>query len=215
MLSNHLILYRPLLLLPPSFPALRSFPMSWLFTPGGQSIVALASVLPVNIQGWLPLGLTGLITLLSKGISRVFSSTTVPKHQFFKGRTEMHQVSCLNKSTGWQGSETTGVGRAGTWTLVLGLRNFSDASTFPLNVGMTPEVLPEEERRDKLDKVFLDAYDASNKSLFNLNFLGHLPIFPFLSLWCFHESLDMNSHLQLSLLLFYSFCWKESKVEDI
>ena len=80
--SSHLIFCCPLLLLPPSFPALRSFPMSWLFTPGGQSIVALASVLPVNIQGWLPLGLTGLITLLSKGISRVFSNTTVQKHQF-------------------------------------------------------------------------------------------------------------------------------------
>ena len=51
MLSNHLILYRPLLLPPSSFPALGSFPMSWLFTPGGQSIVALASILPVNIQG--------------------------------------------------------------------------------------------------------------------------------------------------------------------
>ena len=74
----------------PSPPALslsqnESFPMSWLFTSGDQSIgaSASASVLPVNIQGWFPLGLTGLISLVSKGLSRVFSSTTVGKHQFF------------------------------------------------------------------------------------------------------------------------------------
>ena len=58
--------------------------MSQLFTSGGQSIGASpsASVLPLNIQGQFPLGLTGLISLLSKGLSRVFSSTTVQKHQF-------------------------------------------------------------------------------------------------------------------------------------
>ena len=66
-----------------SFPALGSFPMSWLFTSGGQSIGASTSVLPMNIQGWFPLGLTSLISLLSKGLARVFSSTTVQKHQFF------------------------------------------------------------------------------------------------------------------------------------
>ena len=66
-----------------SFPASRSFPMSQLFTLGGQSIGASASVLPMNVQGWFPLGLTTLISLLSKGLSRVFSSTTVWKHQFF------------------------------------------------------------------------------------------------------------------------------------
>ena len=68
-----------------SFPASGSFPVSWLFTSGGQSIRASASssVLPVNIQSWFPLGLTGLISLLSKGLSRVFSNTTVPKHWFF------------------------------------------------------------------------------------------------------------------------------------
>ena len=67
-----------------SFPALRSFPLCWLFASGGQSIgvSASTSVLPMNIQGWLPLGLTGLI-LQSKGLSRVFSSITVWKHQFF------------------------------------------------------------------------------------------------------------------------------------
>ena len=68
-----------------SFPASGSFPMNWLFASGGQSIGASTSVsvLPMNIQGWFPLGLTGLISLLSKGLSRVFSSTTVWKHQFF------------------------------------------------------------------------------------------------------------------------------------
>ena len=68
---------------PQSFPALGSFPMSWLFASGGQSIGTLASVLPMNIQGWAPLGLTGLISLQSKGLLRDFSSTTVWKHQFF------------------------------------------------------------------------------------------------------------------------------------
>ena len=59
--------------------------MSWLFASGGQSIggSAAAPVLPMNIQGWLPLGLTGLISLLSKRLSRDFSSTTIWKHQFF------------------------------------------------------------------------------------------------------------------------------------
>ena len=67
---------------PQSFPALGSFLISQHFASGGQSIGALASVLPMNIQDWLPLGLTGLI-LQSKGLSRVFSSTTIWKHQFF------------------------------------------------------------------------------------------------------------------------------------
>ena len=61
---------------PQSIPAPGSFSMSLLFTSGGQSIGASASVLPMNIQGWFPLGLTGLISLQSKGLSRVFSSTT-------------------------------------------------------------------------------------------------------------------------------------------
>ena len=57
--------------------------MSRLFASGGQSIGALASVLPMSIQGLFPLGLTGLISMVSKGLSRVFSSTTIQKHQFF------------------------------------------------------------------------------------------------------------------------------------
>ena len=68
-----------------SFPASASFQMSQLFTSGDQSIgvSASASVFPMNILGWLPLGLTGWISLQSKGLSRVFSNTTVQKHQFF------------------------------------------------------------------------------------------------------------------------------------
>ena len=70
---------------PQSLPASESFPMSQLFAWGGQSIrvSALASVLPKNTQGWSPLEWTGWISLQSKGLSRVFSNTTVQKHQFF------------------------------------------------------------------------------------------------------------------------------------
>ena len=66
-----------------SFPASGVFPVSWFFTSGGQSIGASASVLPMNIQDWCPLGLTGLISFQSKGLSRVFSNTTAQEHQFF------------------------------------------------------------------------------------------------------------------------------------
>ena len=68
-----------------SFPASGSFPMRQFFASGGQSIEASATalVLPMNIQGWFHLGLTGLISLQSRGLSRVFSKTTVQKHQFF------------------------------------------------------------------------------------------------------------------------------------
>ena len=74
-----------------SFPASGSFPMSQCFTSGGQSIgvSASASVLPINIQDWFPLGLTGLISSQSKGLSRVFSNTTVQKHQFFSAQPSL------------------------------------------------------------------------------------------------------------------------------
>ena len=77
----HLILCHPLLL-PAIFRSSGSFPMSQLFISGSQSIRASASgsVLPMNIQSWFPLGLTALISLLSKGPSRIFSNTTVQKH---------------------------------------------------------------------------------------------------------------------------------------
>ena len=83
--SSHLILCHPLLLLPSIPPSIRAFPMSQLFTWGGQSIgvSALTSVLPMNTQDWPPLGWTGWISLQSKGLSRVFFNTTVQKHQFF------------------------------------------------------------------------------------------------------------------------------------
>ena len=85
MLSSHLILCRPLLLLPPITLASESFPMSQLFAWGGQSTgaSALASFLPKKSQGWSPSEWTGWICLQSKGLSRVFSNTTVQKHQFF------------------------------------------------------------------------------------------------------------------------------------
>ena len=89
--SNHLVLCCPLLLLQ-SFPPSESFLMSQFFTSGGQSIgaSASASVLPVNIQDWFPfLGLTGLISLLSKGLSRVLSNITVEKHQFFSAQPSL------------------------------------------------------------------------------------------------------------------------------
>ena len=83
--SNHLILCHPFSSCPQSFPVSRSFPTNQLFASGGQSIgvSALASALPVNIPDWFPLRLTSLISLQSKGRSRVFSNTTVQKHQFF------------------------------------------------------------------------------------------------------------------------------------
>ena len=74
-----------------SFPGSGSLPASWLFSSGGQSIgaSASASVLPMNIQGWFSLGLTSLISMLSKGLSRVISNTTVQKHQFFGTRLSL------------------------------------------------------------------------------------------------------------------------------
>ena len=86
--SNHLILCHPLIHQPSSFPASGSFPMSQFFTSGGQSIgvSASTSVLPMDIQDWFPLGWTGWISLQSKGLSRVFSNTTVQKHQFFSAQ---------------------------------------------------------------------------------------------------------------------------------
>ena len=82
---NHLILCYPLLLLPSIFPSIRVFSMSPFFTLGGHSIgvSTLASVLPINIHSWFHLRFTGLISLQSRGLARVFSNTTIQKHQFF------------------------------------------------------------------------------------------------------------------------------------
>ena len=83
---------------PQSFPASESFPMSLLFVSGGQCIGASASALvfPMNIQGWFPLGLTGLISLLSNRFSRVLSSTTVQKHQFFGAQPSLWSNSHIH-----------------------------------------------------------------------------------------------------------------------
>ena len=83
-----------------SFPASGSFPMSQFFASGGQSIGAAASasasVLPMNIQDWFSLGLTGLISLPSKGLSRVFSNTTVQKPQFFSAQLSSQSNSHIH-----------------------------------------------------------------------------------------------------------------------
>ena len=79
-----------------SFPASGSFPVGWLFTSGGQRIggaLVSASVLPMTIQDWFPLGLTGLISFQIKGLSRVFSSTAVQKHQFFSALPSLWSYS--------------------------------------------------------------------------------------------------------------------------
>ena len=79
------------------FPASGSFPMSQFFTLGSQSIGASAStsVLPMNIKDWFPLGWTGLISLQSKGLSRVFPNTTVQKHQFFSSQLSLWSNSYI------------------------------------------------------------------------------------------------------------------------
>ena len=96
MLSNHLILCHPFSSCPESFPASRSFPKSRLFASGGQSIGASVSVLPINIQGWFPLGLTGLISMLCKGLSRVSSNTTksVLSDNYFASRVPLKHWQC-------------------------------------------------------------------------------------------------------------------------
>ena len=81
-----------------SYAASGTFLRSQFFTSGSQSIGAStsASVLPMNIQGWFPLGLTGLTSLLSKGLSRVFSNTTVQNHQFFGARLSLRAKSHIH-----------------------------------------------------------------------------------------------------------------------
>ena len=85
-----------------SLPASGSFPMSQFFTSGGQNIgvSASASVLPMNIQGWFPFRMTGLSSLSSKGLSRVFFNTTVQKHQFQHSAFFMVQLSNPYTTTG-------------------------------------------------------------------------------------------------------------------
>ena len=99
-LSNHLILRCPLLLSPSIFPSIRSFPMSQLFAWGSQSIGASASVLPMNNGDWFPLGLTGLISLLSEGLKNLLQQHSLeasirPCSAFF-----MVQLSYFYMTTG-------------------------------------------------------------------------------------------------------------------
>ena len=95
MLSNHLISVVPFSSCLQSIPASGSFPMSWHFASGGRSIgaSASASIFPMDIHVWFPLGLIALISLQSKGLSRVFSSTTVRKHQFFSTQPSLWSKS--------------------------------------------------------------------------------------------------------------------------
>ena len=79
-----------------SFPSSGSFQMSLLFASGGQNIGTSASVLPMNIQGWFPLGLTGLISLQSKGLWRVFSNTSAQKHQFLGAQPSLWSNSHIH-----------------------------------------------------------------------------------------------------------------------
>ena len=96
--SSHLILGRPLLLLPPISPRIKVFSNDQLFAWGGQSteVSALASFLPKKTQGWSPSEWTGWISLQSKGPSRVFSNTTVQKHQFFAAQLSSHSNSHIH-----------------------------------------------------------------------------------------------------------------------
>ena len=99
-----------------SFPASGAFPMSPFFASDGQSIraSALASALPMNIQDWFPLRLTGLVSLLSKGLSRVFSNTTAQKHQFFGAQLSSQSNSHIHT---WL-LENSGLKKWCFWTVV-------------------------------------------------------------------------------------------------
>ena len=90
--------FTPLFFCLQSFPASGSFPMSWLFAWCGQSIGASAPApgLPMNIQGWYPLGLMGVISLQSKGLSRIFSSTMIWKHPFFSTEPSLWSTSYIH-----------------------------------------------------------------------------------------------------------------------
>ena len=97
MLFNQPLLWPPLLLLPSTFLSIRICSMSQFFTSGGQNIgVSVSSGFPVNIQGWFPLEWAGLISLQSKGLSRIFFRTTVRKHQFFGSQPSLWSNSRIH-----------------------------------------------------------------------------------------------------------------------
>ena len=95
---SHRAVAHPFSSCPQSLPASGSFPVSQHFAWGGQNtgVSASASVLPMNTQGWSPLGWTGWISLQSKGLSRVFSNTTVPKHHYFGAQLSSHSNSHIH-----------------------------------------------------------------------------------------------------------------------
>ena len=96
--SDHLVLCRTFSSCLQSVPASGSFPMCQFFTSGGQSIdpSASVSVLPMNTQDWFPLGLIGLISMQSRGLSRVFSNTSVQKHWFFGAQPSLWSNSHIH-----------------------------------------------------------------------------------------------------------------------
>ena len=96
--SNHRILCRPLLLPPSIFPSIRVFSNESVLCISGQNIglSALVSVLPMNIKDWFPSGWTGWISLQSKGLSTVFSNTTIQKHQFFGTQISLYSNSHIH-----------------------------------------------------------------------------------------------------------------------
>ena len=97
-ISNSVILTHSFYFCLQAFSISGSFPVSWLFALGGQNTVVSgsATVLPKNIQGWFPLGLPGLISVQSKGLSRVFSSTTIRKHQFSSAQPPLRSNSYIH-----------------------------------------------------------------------------------------------------------------------
>ena len=142
MLSNHLILCHLLLLLPSIFPSIRVFSNESVFASGGQTIgaSASASVLPMNVQDWFPLGWAGLISLQFKGLSRVFSNTTVQKHQFFgaqllSSKTGKTQLWCCSKSECWLPLVGEFIGWEGAWESFWGWCSFK--RNLNLNSGYT------------------------------------------------------------------------------
>ena len=131
MLSSHLILCHPLLLPPSIFPSIGDFTMSRFFTSGGQStgVSASASVLSMSTQGWFPLGWTGWISVLPKWVSRVFSSTTVRKHQFFGTQPSLWSSShsgtwLLERPELWLYGPLSAMCCLGFLTCCLGLHSF-------------------------------------------------------------------------------------------
>ena len=115
-----------------SFPALGSFLVSQFFASGGQSMGASASVFPMNIQDWFSLWLTGLISLLSKGLSRVFSNTTVQKHQFFGTQLYLWSNSHIHVSAVLKEAKLLYSWASGLFVVLYGKEPMDPLVIFPL-----------------------------------------------------------------------------------